>query len=894
MYNSLLKKQIKKLLGETISPKLEAFLNAVNLSYTDFINDRLLLEESMQKSAEKLLDANKKLQEESGRQKFIINKMKELYSSSLSPAEDGGINKIEDEDLFGVFDKLKELIDWRKEATRKLQRSESNLTALIENTNDSIWSIDQDYKVLTLNSVFQKSFALLNGIDLHPGDCIIDSVSPAWREEWKNYYDKALNGNRFTIEKVYQLNNENRFFEINFSPIITKEKITGVSVFTRDITSRKNFEKEILEAKDTAISATKAKSEFLAMMSHEIRTPLNGIIGVTGLLKETGLNDEQNEYLDIVRLSGDSLLTIINDILDFSKIESGKLDLENTPFDLRSVIEGAFDLLTNKAVEKNMDLLYMFEPNVPTGIIGDVTRLRQIIVNLVNNAIKFTDYGEVFVSVSELSQVDELHEIQIAVRDTGIGISDDKKSRLFNAFSQVDSSTTRKFGGTGLGLAICKRLVQMMGGKIWVESMPGKGSTFYFTIKVMASESAPRVYVKGRLTELVDKKILIVDDNSTNLRILEHQCKQWGMLPHSTQVPRDALKLIRSEYKFDLAIIDMVMPDLTGLELGTEIRKFIDKNNFPAIMLTSASLTGEVQREVDKLYNATLSKPIKQKELFDVVTSVISDSANYLKTTTRKEKLAESYPAKILLAEDNKINQKLALSMLAKIGYKADAACNGLEAVYALEHKNYDIVFMDVQMPEMDGFEATQQIRELKNITQPIIIAMTANAMPGDKEKCINAGMDDYLSKPILLKDIKDIILKWSLEIIEKQESDKMQDKNVLIIDPKAIDNIRELDDEEDYSVVNIMIDMFFEDTPSHMNNIKKAMSENNFDDLAFFAHGLKGICLNLGAKPLGDLCLTLELSGRTKDNSAFNETLSKLDNTYQKTCEELLKYKVV
>ncbi len=894
MHNSLLTKQIKKFLGESISPKLEAFLNAVNLSYNDFINDRLLLEESMQKSAEKLLDANKKLQEETSRQKFIINKMKELYSSSLSPAEDKGKNKIEDEDLFGVFDKLKELIIWRKEAAQKLQRSESNLTALIENTNESIWSIDNDYKVLTLNSVFQKTFAVLYGTNLNSGESIIDCLSPEWREEWKNYYDKALNGNRFTIEKVFLLNSENRFFEINFSPIITKEKITGVSVFTRDITSRKNFEKEILEAKDTAIAATKAKSEFLAMMSHEIRTPLNGIIGVTGLLKETDLNDEQNEYLDIVRLSGDSLLTIINDILDFSKIESGKLELENAPFDLRSVIEGAFDLLTNKAVEKNMDLLYMFEPNVPTGIIGDVTRLRQIVVNLVSNAIKFTDYGEVYVSISELSQADKLHEIQIAVRDTGIGIPADKKSRLFNAFSQVDSSTTRKFGGTGLGLAICKRLVQMMGGKIWVESTLGKGSTFYFTIKVMVSESAPRVYVKGKLTELVDKKILIVDDNSTNLRILEHQCKQWGMLPHSAQVPYEALKLIRSEYKFDLAIIDMVMPGMTGLELGIEIRKFIDKNNFPAIMLTSASLTGDVQREVDKLYNATLSKPIKQKQLFDVVTSVIADSANYLKSTTRKEKLAESYPAKILLAEDNKINQKLALSMLAKIGYEADAAGNGLEAVDTLLHKNYDIVFMDVQMPEMDGFEATQQIRELKNITQPIIIAMTANAMPGDKEKCISAGMDDYLSKPILLKDVKDIILKWGSEIIEKRESKKMQDENVLIIDPKAIDNIRELDDEEDYSVVNTMIDMFFEDTPSHMNNIKKAISENNFDDLAFFAHGLKGICLNLGAKPLGNLCLTLELCGRTKDDSAVKETLSNLDDIYQKTCEELVKFKVV
>ncbi|MBZ0200723.1 MAG: response regulator [Ignavibacteriaceae bacterium] len=894
MYNTLLTKQIQKYLGENSSSNLNTFLNAVNLSYNDFINDRLLLEDSMQKSTQEILEANKKLTEESDRQKYIIDKMKELYSSSFSPSL-GDIKKnIEDEDLFGVFDKLKELIDWRNEASVKLQLSESNLTALIENTNESIWSIDTEYKVLTLNSIFKTSFNLLNGHILQVGDRILDFLPTAWVEEWKEYYDQALAGKGHSIEKVFKINDENRFYEINFSPIIVKEKITGVSVFTKDITSRKNFEKEILEAKDTAIAATKAKSEFLAMMSHEIRTPLNGIIGVTGLLKETELNSEQNDYLDIVRLSGDSLLTIINDILDFSKIESGKLDLENAPFDLRSVIEGAFDLLTNKAVEKNMDLLYLFESNVPTGIIGDVTRLRQVIVNLVSNAIKFTDYGEVFVSVSELSVKDSIHEIQFAVKDTGIGIPADKMFRLFNAFSQVDSSTTRKFGGTGLGLAICKRLVQLMGGKIWVESVPGKGSTFYFTIKVMASESAPRVYVKGKLTELVDKKILIVDDNSTNIRILEHQCKQWGMLPHSAQVPYEALKLIRSEYKFDIAIIDMVMPEMTGLELGAEIRKFIDKNNFPAIMLTSASLTSDVQRQVDKLYNATLSKPIKQSQLFDVVTSVLANNADYLKSINRKEKIGESYPANILLAEDNKINQKLALSMLGKIGYRADAVGNGLEAVDALEHKNYDIVFMDIQMPEMDGFEATQNIREIKSIIQPIIIAMTANAMPGDREKCINAGMDDYLSKPILLKDIKEIVLKWSLKILEKQELEKMQDKEPVIIDPKAIDNIRELDDEDDYSVVNTMIDMFFEDTPLHMKNIKKAISEKNFEDLSFFAHGLKGICLNLGAKPLGDICLNLELGGRTSNEEGLKESIPKLDEIYKLTCSELLKFKVV
>jgi len=893
MYNELLKNQINKFLGKNISPEVRALLDAIDLSYKNFITDRLLLEESMQKSAEKILEANRKLKEESLRQKDIIDKMKRLYSLNLF---DGDLqNEIEDEDLFYVFEKLAELINWQKEAALKLQKNEANLTGLIENTNESIWSIDSNYNILTLNSVFQKSFHQLNGHLLQVGECILSYLDAAWLDEWKNYYDKTLSGSRFTIEKVFHLNKENRFYEFNFSPIVTGNKVTGAAIFTRDITARKYFEKEILEAKDTAIAATRAKSEFLAMMSHEIRTPLNGIIGVTGLLNETELSGEQKEYIDIIHLSGDSLLTIINDILDFSKIESGKLELEEAPFDLRSVIEEAFDLLAHKALEKNMDILYFIDPGVPAGIVGDITRLRQIIVNLVNNAIKFTDYGEVFVSVSQLNVEDEIHELQFAVKDTGIGIPDDKKARLFNAFSQVDSSTTRKFGGTGLGLAICRRLVQLMNGKIWVESKLGEGSTFFFTLKVPVSDAAPRVYVKGKLTELVNKKILLVDDNPTNIRILEHQCKQWGMIPQSAQSPKDALQLIRSEYKFDLALIDMVMPEMTGLELGTEIRKYLDIKNLPAIMLTSATLSGEAERHVAQLFNATLSKPIKQNQLFDVVTSILANRTPSTGTLIEKKniKLSENYPLRILLAEDNNINRKLALSMFEKIGYAADAVGNGLEAVDAFEHKQYDLVFMDVQMPEMDGFEATKNIHKTKTKTQPVIIAMTANAMPGDREKCINEGMDDYISKPILLKDIKEIILKWGRVIVEKRKNAKMQNEEPLIIDPKAIANIRELDDDDD-SVVNTMIDMFYEDTPSHIAKIKKAVLEKNFEDLSFFAHGLKGICLNLGAKPLGEVCLALEIKGRTKDDSGLTGATQKMEELYKKTCDELCKYKVL
>lgn len=636
-------------------------------------------------------------------------------------------------------------------------------------------------------------------------------------------------------------------------------RIDGHVGTVTDVTESHRQAVALQQAKAEAERAADAKALFLANMSHEVRTPLNAVVGMTTLLMDTPLGDEQRDFVRTIQASAESLLEIVDDILDFSKAEAGRLEIDEQPFDLRRCVEDALDLMSPRAQDKRLNLAYLVEEGTPERLLGDGLRVRQVLVNLLSNAVKFTHRGEVFVAVDAEPLDGDRCRVRIAVRDTGIGIAEQHLPRLFQSFSQVDATTTRQYGGTGLGLAISRRLAELMGGTVEVSSTPGQGSVFTLSFVARAApEPATGGFLQRRTPELAGRRLLIVDDNLTNRRILTKLALQWGVLPTPLPSALEALDLLRHGEPFDVALLDMCMPDMDGIDLAAEIARLEPARRLPLVLLTSVGHRLMPPGPTHRRFAATLAKPIKAGALYATLLDVLQGVPTAAPGAASMPDAPAPAPAvRVLVAEDNPGNQKVALRMLQRLGVRADLAANGLQVIEAVERRRYDVVLMDIQMPEMDGVQAARWIAERRGPDGgPRVVAMTANVMPGDRERYRAAGIEEIVVKPI---DLERLAAALHVATPLLRPDDDVAAPGDGVLDGRRLAHLRALQDPQAPALLRELIGLYTRDVPGHLVQLAQSCADGDGPALRASAHRLLSITDNLGAQRMSRLCTALE-----------------------------------
>ena len=858
-------------------------LERVDDTYAQYDRDLALLRRSLELSSAELTESNQKLREEAESSARALEALRGAFDILLRD-KNGNPNKAQGGLAF-MAEQVAALTEERERMRTALVKSEERFELAMRGANDGLW----DYDVVKGTVYYSPRWKEMIGYG-------VDEIGQDL-EEWANrVHPMDL---EYALESVRQsLESTDNQFEITFrfrhklghylwilvrALVVRDEAGHGIRIVGThtDITAQKEIEADLIKAKLAAEEASRMKSEFLATMSHEIRTPMNGVLGMNELLLETPLDSTQRHYAQSVMRSGQHLLGIINDILDFSKIESGHIEFEKVDFNLGELVEDAVAMFESPAADKGLELaVQLAPPHIPLAVSGDPFRLLQVLANLVNNAIKFTARGEVVVRVLLLPVSEQQVRVSMSVEDTGIGISPDSLDKIFENFTQADGSTTRQFGGTGLGLAISKRLVELMGGTIGVESEPGKGSKFWVHLDLAKSQQS--IPCNNDSSDLSGIRVLVVDDNRTNLEILRLQLSGWQMRASCVESGEQALEELKQAAQSGdpvrLAILDMQMPRMDGLQLALAIKSLPELAGIRLIMLTSANETGSAMERHEAGILSCVNKPIRRAELHTMIRAALSkplvDTRHAEHRTMRKAGISydTALNGRILLAEDNPVNQQVAIAMLSSLGLTPDIASNGAEAITLLEKQGYDLVLMDCQMPLMDGYQATAEIRTRESGTGRLpIIALTANAMDSDRIQCLAAGMDDYLAKPYSKVQLENILKRWLVKATDAPAIGAPQTgatadaeaEQKAVIELKQLDQLRELDPSGSLGLARQIIRVYLESSDKGIGQIEQAIEKGDSEALRSAAHSLKSSSANVGAATLSGLFKQLEEMGK-------------------------------